>query len=243
MFAERGEAVAGQGLLDLADVKIGDRVWVTVGGTPLIVRVVGRVVEPEQDGEVLSLGLDSLTAKDSEPPEFYSLVLRPGADPAAVRERLLAASGQALEVQRVVNPAERLAVIRVVIVALSVVLALIGLANLLTASALGLRDHAFDLAVLKAMGLTPRQVTATLVSGTGFLVLFGVLAGTAAGASLAAGVIDLQGHTSGVGAGIGRTPSLLTLALAVLIALGAALLVALIPARRAARAQVPVAAR
>ena len=57
-----------------------------------------------------------------------------------------------------------------IIVALVAVLALIGLANLLTASALGLRDHAFDLAVLKAMGLTPRQVMATLVTGTGLLV-------------------------------------------------------------------------
>ncbi|MFD0665732.1 FtsX-like permease family protein [Thermocatellispora tengchongensis] len=153
-YADRGEAVAGQGLLDLLDVKIGDRVRVTVGGTPLILRIVGRVVEPDQDGEVLSFGLDSLAAKDAVPPEFYALVLKPGADPDETRARLLAASGQDLEVTRVENPAERLAVIRVVIVALIAVLALIGLANLLTASALGLRDHALDLAVLKAMGLT-----------------------------------------------------------------------------------------
>ncbi|WP_285773048.1 ABC transporter permease [Microtetraspora sp. NBRC 13810] len=242
-YADRGEAVAGQGLLDLLDLKIGDRVRVTVGGTPLILRIVGRVVEPDQDGEVISFGLDSLAAKDAMPPEFYSLVLRPGVDPEAARARLLAASNQDLEVRRVVNPAERLAVIRVVIVALSVVLALIGLANLLTASAVGLRDHALDLAVLKAMGLTPRQVTATLVTGTGVLVVIGVVAGTLAGASMAGGLIDLQGYTSGVGAGIGRTPSALTLAVVMLLAVGAALLVALIPARRAARARVPVTAR
>ncbi|GAA4218946.1 putative ABC transport system permease protein [Streptosporangium album] len=243
MFAARGEAVAGQGLLDLLEVKIGDRVRMTVGGTPLIVHIVGRVVEPDQDGEVLSLGLDSLAAKDAMPPQFYSLILRPGADPAAVRARLLAASGEGLEVHLVVNPAERLSVIRVVIVALIGVLSLLGLANLLTASALGLRDHALDLAVLKAMGLTPRQVAATLVTGTGLLVVLGVVAGTAAGASLVGGLIDLQGHTSGVGAGIGRTPSALTLVSAVLIAVGASLLVTLIPARRAVRAQVPVTAR
>ena len=57
----------------------------TVGGTPLIVHIVGRAVEPDQDGEVLSFGLDSLAAKDAVPPQFYSLVLRPGADPAEVR--------------------------------------------------------------------------------------------------------------------------------------------------------------
>ncbi|MDF5752520.1 FtsX-like permease family protein [Spongiactinospora sp. TRM90649] len=243
IYADSGEAVAGQGLLDMMDAKIGDRVRVTVSGSVLILRIVGRVVEPEQDGKVLSFGIDSLAPKDAVPPEFYSVVLKPGSDATQVADRLQAASRLELEVRRVVNPAERLAVIRVVIVALTAVLALLGLANLLTASAVGLRDHALDLAVLKAMGLTPRQVTATLVTGTGLLVLLGVLAGTAAGASVVAWLVDLQGHTSGVGAGIGRTPSMLTLTLAVLVAVGAALLVTLIPARRAARALIPVAVR
>lgn len=243
MYADRGEAVAGQGLLDLLRVKIGDRVWLSVGGTPLIVRIVGRTVEPDLDGQVLSLGVDSLAAKDVVPPEFWGLALKKGADLAEVRDRLLAASGEGLEIQRVVNPAERLAVIRVVIVALVGVLALIGLANLLTASALGLRDHAYDLAVLKAMGLTPRQVMATLVTGTGLLVVVGIVIGTAVGSFVVKGLIDLQGHTSGVGAGIARPPSPLMLVVAVVAAVGAALAVALIPARRAARAQVPVTAR
>ncbi|SDJ59747.1 ABC transporter permease [Nonomuraea jiangxiensis] len=243
MYGRPGEAVAGQGLLDLLGLRIGDRVRLTVGGSPLIVRIVGRTVEPDLDGEVLSVGLDSLAAKDSVPPEFYALALKPGADPAEVRGRLLADSAEGLDVQAVVNPADRLAIIRVVIVALIAVLALIGLANLLTASALGLRDHAFDLAVLKAMGLTPRQVMATLVTGTGLLVVLGVGAGAAVGASVVKGLIDLQGDTSGVGAGIGRAPSPLTLAVAVVVAVGTALAVALIPARRAARAQVPVTSR
>ncbi|MFI7639982.1 FtsX-like permease family protein [Nonomuraea sp. NPDC049400] len=243
MYDRQGEAVAGQGLLDLLGVKIGDRVRLTVGGTPLIVRIVGRTVEPDLDGEVISVGLDSLAAKDSVPPEFYALALKPGADKAEVRGRLLAESGESLDIQTAVNPADRLSIIRVVIVALIAVLLLISLANLLTASALGLRDHAFDLAVLKAMGLTPRQVMATLVTGTGLLVVLGVGAGAAAGMSVVTGLIDLQGHTSGVGAGIGRAPSALTLAVAVVVAVGTALAVALIPARRAARAQVPVTSR
>ncbi|MBO3744595.1 ABC transporter permease [Streptosporangiaceae bacterium NEAU-GS5] len=237
MFHERGEAVAGQGLLDLLNVRIGDRVRMTIGGTPLIVRIVGRVVEPEQDGEVLSFGTDSLAAKDSVPPQFYALVLRNGADPGQVRARL---QGQALEVTQAVNPADRLSVIRVIIVALVVVLALIGLGNLLTASALSLRDHVRDLAVLKAMGLTPRQVAATLVTATGLLVAAGVLCGAAAGAVLSTGLIDLEGRGSGVGAGIGRAPTLAMLTVAVLVAIGSGLLVALIPARGAARAQVGV---
>ncbi|MFC4589195.1 FtsX-like permease family protein [Sphaerisporangium corydalis] len=239
-YHERGEAVAGQGLLDLLNVRIGDRTRLTIGGTPLIVRIVGRVLEPEQDGEVLSVPLDNLAPKDALPPRFYGLVLRQGADPAAVRARLQA---QSLEVSQVVNPADRLSVIRVIIIALVGVLALLGLGNLLTASALGLRDHALDLAVLKAMGLTPRQVMATLVTGTGLLAVIGVGAGAVAGALVSSGLIDLQGAASGIGAGIGRSPAPATLLLAVLTVVGAALLVALIPARRAARARIPVTPR
>lgn len=237
LFAERGEAVAGQGLLDLLGVRIGDRVRLTIGGTPLILRIVGRTVEPEEDGQVLSFGIDSLAAKDAVPPAFYGLVLREGADPAAVRARLQA---QGLDVSVPVNPAERLAVIRVIIVALTAVLALLALAAVLTSSAIRLRDHAVDLTVLKAMGLTPRQVTATLVTGTGVLVVLGAVAGALAGAPLARLLIDLQGHSSGVGAGIGRGPDPLALALTVLVAVGAALLVALAPARKAARTVLPV---
>jgi len=236
MFRERGEAVAGQGLLDLLGVRIGDRVRVTIGGTPLIVRIVGRVIEPEQDGEVLSLGVDSLAAKDADPPQFYGLVLRPGTDPAEVRSRLQA---HGLEVDQAVNPAERLAVIRVIIVALVVVLALIGLVDLLTVSAIGLRDHLLDLAVLKAMGLTPRQVMATLVTATALPAVAGILIGSSAGALSAKALIDLEGHGSGVGAGIGRAPAPGMLAAEVVIAIAAVLLVALVPARRAARARIP----
>ncbi|GAA3836087.1 hypothetical protein GCM10022226_67380 [Sphaerisporangium flaviroseum] len=240
LYRDRGEAVAGQGLLDLLNVRIGDRTRLTIGGTPLIVRIVGRVLEPEQDGEVLSVALDSFAPKDALPPQFYSLVLRQGADPAAVRSRLQTRS---LEVSQAVNPADRLSVIRVIIIALVGVLALLGLANLLTASALGLRDHAVDLAVLKAMGLTPRQVMGTLVTGTGLLAVIGVVAGALAGAFVSSGLIDLQGAASGIGAGIGRAPAPMTLLLAVLTVIGAALLVALIPARRAARARIPVTPR
>ncbi|PZG38943.1 ABC transporter permease [Spongiactinospora gelatinilytica] len=242
-YAVRGEAVAGQGLLDRLDKKIGQRVRVLVGGTPLIVRIVGRVVELEHDGEVLSFGIDSLPAKDATPPEFYSVVLKPGEPAEETAQRLREASGDALEVRLVVNPARRFAELRWMILIPVMLLVLIGLSNLYTASVVAERDHGPDLAVLKAMGLTPRQVVATMITGTGLLVLIGVVAGTMAGASLVARLIDVQGHTSGVGAGLGHPPSVLTLVTAAVAALALALLFRLFLARRAALAQVPVATR
>ncbi len=48
------EAVAGQGLLDLLHVRVGDWVRMTVGDRPQILHIVGRSIEPENAGRVIS---------------------------------------------------------------------------------------------------------------------------------------------------------------------------------------------
>ncbi|WP_344840414.1 hypothetical protein [Nonomuraea dietziae] len=96
----------GQGLLDLLKVKIGDRVWLSVGGTPLIVahRRQDRRARPRRAGAV-ARRRQSLAAKE----RGAARVLGPGVEegrptPADVRDRLLTASGEGLEIQRVVKP-------------------------------------------------------------------------------------------------------------------------------------------
>jgi len=80
---------------------------------------------------------------------------------------------------------------------------------------------------------------ATLVTATALPAVAGILIGSSAGALSAKALIDLEGHGSGVGAGIGRAPAPGMLAAEVVIAIAAVLLVALVPARRAARARIP----
>jgi putative ABC transport system permease protein len=121
----------------------------------------------------------------------------------------------------------------VVIFGLLIVLALIGAANLLTAASVGLRDHLRDIVVLRAMGLTPRQVTTTLVAGTSVLALIAVVAGIGGGLAMSTRLIDLQGRTSGVGAGIGRPPTVLELSVAAIAALALAAGTAFMLARKA----------
>ncbi len=120
------------------------------------------------------------------------------------------------------------------------VLALIALTGLLTASAVGLRDHLRDVGALRAMGMTPRQVLGSLVTRTTVLALVGTGAGIATGTALTPYLIDLAGRAYGIGAGLGSYPS----ASATLVAGGAVLLMAaaaaIIPARRAA--EMPIAA-
>ncbi|MFH8470028.1 FtsX-like permease family protein [Streptomyces sp. NPDC017991] len=229
------EAVAGQGLLDLLDVRVGDWVRMTVGAQPQVLHIVGRSIEPENGGRVISTSLDTLRENDPGlEAALYQLQLRPGADPHRVGAELTEAAHGGLSAHAVPNPADGLSPLRGVVVGLIAVLALIGLIELLTAIGGTVREGERDLLALKAIGLTPRQITAITVTATGCTALAAVVVGTALGVPLAHWLIDAQGRSSGIGAGIAQGPSPALLALfATAAVLGAAALAAL-PASRAA---------
>ncbi|MFH8938044.1 ABC transporter permease [Streptomyces griseosporeus] len=230
------EAVAGQGLLDLLDVRVGDWVRMTVGDQPQILHIVGRSIEPENAGRVISTSLDTLRENDPGlSPGLYQVRLRPGADPHEVAGRLAAAGHGRLDVHTVTNPADGLSPLRGVVVGLIAVLALIGLIELLTAIGGTVREGERDVLALKAIGLSPRQITAVTVTATGAVALAAALAGTALGLPLANWLIDAQGRSSGIGAGIAVGPApMALLLLGAAAVLGAAALAA-VPASRAAR--------
>ncbi|WKX69138.1 FtsX-like permease family protein [Streptomyces sp. XD-27] len=230
------EAVAGQGLLDLLDVRVGDWVRMTVGGTPHVLHIVGRGIEPADGGRVISTTLDTLReGADAPRPDFYHLVLKGGTDPAAVREAVLDASDGRVDVREIPNPADRLSAVRGVTVGLVVVLALIGLAELSTTIGAAVRDRGRDLLALKAIGLTPRQIAAVIVAATGFVAAAAAVVGTSLGVFAATWLIDLQGRTSGIGAGIAQSPPPGVLLLVGAAAVAGAIAVSVFPAARAAR--------
>jgi putative ABC transport system permease protein len=241
MFSAMGEAVAGQGFLNLMHIRVGSWIDPTIDGVPVILRIVGRTIEPDNSGDVVDFGLDSLPAGASAP-MFYSLVLKPGVSATAARAALLRASGNRLDIQVAANPAASLGVVRVVIVVAVVILVLIAMANLLTATDVGLRDHVHEAGILKAMGLTPRQVMATLVVSTTIVTAIGIVAGVAAGLAIAPRLINAQGQASGMGWGIAASLSPATIAAFIAAALAAAVAAALFLSARAARAQDPLLA-
>ncbi|MDQ0945631.1 FtsX-like permease family protein [Streptomyces sp. V1I1] len=230
------EAVAGQGLLDLLDVRVGDWVRMTVEGRPQILHIVGRSIEPEAGGRVISTTIDTLEERDPAlRPDFYHLVLRPGAEPRAVSSALAEAAGGALEIRETPNPADRLEPARGVIAALVGVLALIGLTELLTVIGTGVRDRGRDLLALKAIGLTPRQISSAIVAAAGFTALLAAGIGTGLGVLSGSWLVDTQGRSSGMGAGIAHVPPALLLASVVAGAVLGAVAAAAVPATRTAR--------
>ncbi|WP_461030931.1 FtsX-like permease family protein, partial [Streptomyces sparsus] len=196
------EAVAGQGLLDLLGVRIGDWVRMTVEGQPQVLHIVGRTIEPESGGRVVSASLDTLRERDPElRPAFHHVLLRPDAEPDGVAAELAEAAGGSLEVRGMPPPEGGLGPARGVIVGVIVVLALIGLTELLTMIGTSVRDRARDLLALKAIGLTPRQISSVIVAAAGFTALAAAVLGTGAGVWVGRWLVDAQGRSSGVGAG------------------------------------------
>ncbi|MFD4143169.1 FtsX-like permease family protein [Streptomyces sp. NPDC058572] len=230
------EAVAGQGLLDLLDVGVGDWVRLTVEGRPQVLHIVGRSIEPEDGGRVISTTLDTLREDDAMlRPDFHLVALRDGADPRQVSSALATSFGGTLEIREVANPADRLGPARGVIAALIAVLALIGLIELLTLISTGVRDRGRDLLALKAIGLTPRQISSVIVTAAGLTALAAAVVGTVLGVVSGRWLVDTQGRVSGIGAGIAQP---LPVYLPALVGVGAvlgAVAAAALPAVRTAR--------
>ncbi|MFH8381817.1 FtsX-like permease family protein [Kitasatospora sp. NPDC018058] len=208
------EAVAGQGALDLLGARVGQWIRLTTGGTPRILHIVGRDLEPEHGGRVLSTGFDTLDRPgDPTHPGFWRLTLRPGHDPAEVQRDLPARAGLAgqVELRLSAGPVTRPDALRASVVGLLVVLALICLVELLTTAAAGFHERRRDLGLLRAIGLTPGQSAVVMaVRGTA-IALPTVAVGSAAGIPLVRWLIDRQGEQGGIGAGIARAPSVWTL--------------------------------
>ncbi len=224
LYQRAGEAVASQRLLAELGMGAGGSVWVTINGDPVVFQIVGEVIDPAGDGDVLDFPVDALNDIGASP-QFYSVILKPGATPGRVAAQLRAASGGRLGVRPTPNPADGLGLLRPVIVISVLLLAVLGLANLVTATRAGLRDHLPEVGVLAAMGLTPAQVKATFIIAVGLLAAAGVLAGTIAGLAAAYWLINAQGAVIGLGWGIeSLIPGLglLLAAMAVAIAAGTA---------------------
>jgi putative ABC transport system permease protein len=230
------EAVAGQGLLDLLHVRVGAWVRLTVGEQTQILHIVGRSIEPSNGGRVVSTSLDTLRENDPRlTPTFYQLRLRAGSGAGDVALALTRAGQGHLDVRAVANPADGLSTLRAVVTGLVCVLALVALIELLTAIGGTVREGERDLLALKAVGLSSRQITAITVVTTTYTTVAAVLAAAGVGLPLARWLIDAQGRSSGIGAGIAAGPSPLLLLLFGAAAVVCAAGLAALPAARAAR--------
>ena len=240
MFRRPGEAVAGWGWLDRFGLSVGDHVRVRADGRPLDFTIVGRYREGEDTGEVLRFSLADLqSVLPDRGPEWASVNLRPGVDAGPVVasfERRL--RGVARVERQTVESSDELDAFRLAFLLVSALVIIVALANLASTMVLAVRERTHDFGVLRAVGVTPRQVAAMVAIGGGALAVIATVIAVPIGWWVSGAVADVAGIASGIGPGIGAGPGVLGVLVVVPVAIAVAASLGAVASRRAAHAQI-----
>jgi putative ABC transport system permease protein len=182
-----GEATFGRTALEDLGVRIGGPVTLTVARRPVTLRAVGRHIEPDNGGLEAVLPIASLPPAVRATLRYpsWAVRLRPGVDARDVERSLSSATQAQLDVWRPIESLQsETAKLRPVVYGVTGLLLAVALVNLLTTLLLTIAERERDVAVLGAVGATPRQVTVALVAGGALLALLGGAIGVPLGAWL-----------------------------------------------------------
>lgn len=155
-----GEAIAGYGFLERYDVAVGDTVGFAAAGTPLEVTIVGWYREAEDAGEILTYRYEQLAqAQPGIQPDALFVVAAPNADIGALAETTSALAGPGSDVAtQPGDTGDDLAPFRMSVMIIATLVALVALAQLLSALVTAARERAREVGVLRTLGATGRQI-------------------------------------------------------------------------------------
>jgi putative ABC transport system permease protein len=202
------------------------------------VKIVGRHVEPDNDGEIAIISASTLPPALQGQLQGAEVIakFKPGADQRAIQDRLqrehLSAELVSDEVRQ-----ER-ADVRPIVYGSSALLVAVGLVNLLTTLLLVTRERSRDYGIFKAVGLTPRGVLAVVNAGGAVLGLIAIVIGIPVGIVIFRALMAAMSPSEGTD--IVGTPGVFALALIVPVVLAVTALASSLPARRAARTSAAV---
>ena len=209
-------------------------------------RIAGEIFEPNGGTPEILASLPTLSGLDSQLTAVqYDVALRLGTAAASYASALATALGPSYSVSaNTATPSEFAAVIGL-IAALTLLLAAVAGLGVLNTVVLQTRERVHDLGVFKAVGMTPRQVTAMVVCSVAGIGLVAGLVAIPAGVTLQRYVLPVMAHAAqtGVPASVLDVYAPGELALLALSGLVIAAAGALAPAGWAARARTASALR
>ncbi|MFF7262163.1 FtsX-like permease family protein [Streptomyces sp. NPDC008159] len=247
-----GEAVVTERFLDAAGIAVGDTVSLTDDGRRTTVRIVGAAFFTEGGSMALLTSTTTLAdlglGADARPGQFH-VRTEPGTDPARYLDSLngaLKAAGVGA-VARTGTPGTSGVIVAMdaLIGMLTLMLVVVAGLGVLNTVVLDTRDRVRDLGVLKALGMTPRQTVAMVVTSVAGVGLLAGVVAVPVGVALHHAVTPLMGDAIGMSVpaadiAVYDPPVLVLLALGGLVLAVAG---ALLPAGWAARAGTATALR
>jgi putative ABC transport system permease protein len=246
-FAGPGEVVAPTNVLRQTGLHVGDQLVVTGSSGPVTVRLVGEIfdqAEESRDGLVLRGAWADLAALDTAAtPDRWEIAPKSGVSPDELRSSLITATNQALPifVEGDASGDANFLLFLSVVGFMGLVLVAMSVGGVLNTVLLETRQRTRELAILKAIGLTPRQVVATVVASVLGLGLVAGAIGVPLGLAIRHAVLDYMAETAAHLAVPDSSFDVLTPLVLVGLALsGVAIAIAgaFLPALRAARLRV-----
>ncbi|MFI6369884.1 ABC transporter permease [Streptomyces sp. NPDC050546] len=244
-----GEAVVPTPFLAATGTGVGDTVTLNGLAEPVTVRIVGEVLDPRNDGMQLFTDASTLTAAHPDLAETsHHIAVAPGTDVTGYLDALnrdLAPLGVTARAGGLDAGSEMVATLNALSLILTLMLVAVAALGVLNGVLLDTRERVREIGVHKALGMTPRQTVAMVLTS---VVVTGLVAGALGvplGVALHGWVLPAMGDSVGLrlpGSVIAvyRGAELLPLALGGLLI---ATLGALLPAGWAAGARTATALR
>ncbi|MFI8768970.1 ABC transporter permease [Streptomyces sp. NPDC053792] len=199
-FTAPGEAVAPTRFLRTTGTRVGESVALSDQGRTVRVRIVGEVFDLGDDGMTVRTAAASVAALNPHSmPSDFAVTVTAGTDAAEYAERLDAAVSP-LGAEAAVTEAGKSSVIRAMqalVVMLTLMLVVVACLGVLNTVVLDTRDRVRDLGVFKALGMTPRQTVAQVLTSVGAIGLVAGAVGVPLGVALHGWVMPAMGRAVG----------------------------------------------
>jgi putative ABC transport system permease protein len=245
-YSGPGQVDVNTAFLTDTGAKVGQEYRLTSGGRHVTVQIAGEIFDPNGGGPEMTGSLSTLSRVDPVfPGHTFQVALAPGTDLGAYVNGLSQALGPGYLVTVNSSGGSVLPAIQGLVAALTLLIAVVAGLGVLNTVVLQTRERAHDLGVFKAVGMTPRQTIAMVVSTVGGIGLVAGLIAIPAGVALHQFVLPVMGDAAQTGLpaavrNVYQAPELILLALSGLVIAVAG---ALAPASWAARARTASALR
>jgi putative ABC transport system permease protein len=242
-----GEVVAPTALIDRAGLAIGDDVDISDGGRTLNATLVGEVFDtggrPSDTLVLRGWESDLATVDPTAAISGWEIRPRPGVEPSSYAEWLMTSTDGYVGAYTIEDSTadEEFLLFLSVVGTMGIVLVAIAFGGVFNTVLLETRQRTREMAVLKALGMAPRQVVGMVIASVVGVGLLAGLLGVPIGLAFQRAVLSYMGQTVG-GTGIPESafdvfgPIFLTLLALGGLAIAAA--GAYLPAQRAAQAKI-----
>lgn len=179
-FSGPGEAVAPTAFFTRTGHHVGDTITADFYGTPVQLVLVGEIFDQQGDDVLLRTSFDSVPLKLVA--WNYEVQLKPGTDVVRWASSIESAGpGLTARINSENGIDTAFLLINSVLAGLALVLALIAVSGVFNTVVLNTREKARDFAILKAVGMTPRQVVTMVLTSVALLGGIGAAVGIPVG--------------------------------------------------------------